>query len=299
MLTISRDKVYDRLDKNIPPSAICESGETVIFETRDCYDDSVTSEERPLGDREDALGNPATGPLYINGADAGDVLKVEILDISLHSRGVMCASFSWGIFAGRLPEAKAVMYEIEGDKIRFDDTLLLDCCPMIGVSGTAPAGEGIATSVPDVHGGNMDCRKIGAGTVLYLPVAVPGALLSMGDLHALMGDGEVFGCGLEIAGTVTVRVSVLKENPIPTPFLITRDAVITIQSAATVFEAGKTAARLMEEFVRRVTGLEEVKSEMLMSLVSHMSVCQIVNPLMTARVEFPRNILEQYGWRAE
>lgn len=299
MLTISRDKVYDRLDKNIPPSAICESWETVIFETRDCYDDSVTSEERPLGDREDALGNPATGPLYINGADAGDVLKVEILDISLHSRGVMCASFSWGIFAGRLPEAKAVMYEIEGDKIRFDDTLLLDCCPMIGVIGTAPAGEGIATSVPDVHGGNMDCRKIGAGTVLYLPVAVPGALLSMGDLHALMGDGEVFGCGLEIAGTVTVRVSVLKENPIPTPFLITRDAVITIQSAATVFEAGKTAARLMEEFVRRVTGLEEVKSEMLMSLVSHMSVCQIVNPLMTARVEFPRNILEQYGWRAE
>ena len=299
MLTISRDKVYDRLDKNIPPSAICESGETVIFETRDCYDDSVTSEERPLGDREDALGNPATGPLYINGADAGDVLKVEILDISLHSRGVMCASISWGIFAGRLPEAKAVMYEIEGDKIRFDDTLLLDCCPMIGVIGTAPAGEGIATSVPDVHGGNMDCRKIGAGTVLYLPVAVPGALLSMGDLHALMGDGEVFGCGLEIAGTVTVRVSVLKENPIPTPFLITRDAVITIQSAATVFEAGKTAARLMEEFVRRVTGLEEVKSEMLMSLVSHMSVCQIVNPLMTARVEFPRNILEQYGWRAE
>ena len=299
MLTISRDKVYDRLDKNIPPSAICESGETVIFETRDCYDDSVTSEERPLGDREDALGNPATGPLYINGADAGDVLKVEILDISLHSRGVMCASFSWGIFAGRLPEAKAVMYEIEGDKIRFDDTLLLDCCPMIGVIGTAPAGEGIATSVPDVHGGNMDCRKIGAGTVLYLPVAVPGALLSMGDLHALMGDGEVFGCGLEIAGTVTVRVSVLKENPIPTPFLITRDAVITIQSAATVFEAGKTAARLMEEFGRRVAGLEEVKSEMLMSLVSHMSVCQIVNPLMTARVEFPRNILEQYGWRAE
>ena len=66
-----------------------------------------------------------------------------------------------------------------------------------------------------------------------------------------------------------------------------------------MFEAGKTAVRLMEEFVRRVTGLEEVKSEMLMSLVSHISVCQIVDPLMTARVEFPRNILERYGWRAE
>ena len=146
MLTISRDKVYDRLDKNIPSvSHLRKRGNSNIWKPGDCYDDSVTSEERPLGRQgEDALGNPATGPLYINVRGCGDVLKVEILDISLHSRGVMCASFSWGYFAGGLPEAKAVMYEIEGDKIRFDDTLLLDCCPMIGVIGTAPAGEGIS-----------------------------------------------------------------------------------------------------------------------------------------------------------
>ena len=299
MLTISRDKVYDRLDKNIPPSAFCESGETIVFETRDCYDDNITSQERPQGDRKDALVNPAAGPLYVNGAEEGDVLKIEILDISLHSRGVMCSSCTWGLFAGKLPETKAVIYEVEGNKIRFDDTLLLDCCPMIGVIGTAPAGEGTASSVPGAHGGNMDCRKIGAGTVLYLPSAVPGALLSIGDLHALMGDGEVFGCGLEIAGKVTVKVSVLKNAALPTPFLVTRDEVITIQSAATVFEAGRKAAELMEEYVRKASGLEEVKSEMLMSLVSQMSVCQIVDPLMTVRVEFPRNILEQYGWKSE
>lgn len=106
MLTISRDKVYDRLDKNIPPSAICESGETVIFETRDCYDDSVTSEERPLGDREDALGNPATGPLYINGADEGDVLKVEILDISLAFKGRYVRFLFMGYFCRQTAGSK-------------------------------------------------------------------------------------------------------------------------------------------------------------------------------------------------
>ena len=94
MLYISREYVQDSLDKSVAPAAVCDSGETVVFQTRDCYDDSVTCGERPLGDRRDALGNPATGPLYIHGARPGDILKVEILKIELRSWGVMCSSFS-------------------------------------------------------------------------------------------------------------------------------------------------------------------------------------------------------------
>ena len=138
MLYISREYVQDSLDKSVAPAAVCDSGETVVFQTRDCYDDSVTCEERPLGDRRDALGNPATGPLYIHGARPGDILKVEILKIELRSWGVMCSSFSYGAFAGRFPDPKAVIFEISDNKIRFDEKLTLDCCPMIGVIGTAP-----------------------------------------------------------------------------------------------------------------------------------------------------------------
>ena len=297
MLYISREYVQDSLDKSVAPAAVCDSGETVVFQTRDCYDDSVTCEERPLGDRRDALGNPATGPLYIHGARPGDILKVEILKIELRSWGVMCSSFSYGAFAGRFPDPKAVIFEISDNKIRFDEKLTLDCCPMIGVIGTAPGGEGIGTETPGGHGGNMDCRKIGEGSVLYLPVAVPGALLSMGDLHALMGDGEVFICGLETAGEVTVRVIVLKDCRMPTPFLVTEDKVMTIQSADTTDEAGKKAVLLMEEYIRETAGIDELKAGMLMSLAADMCICQIVDPQMTVRVEFPRQILERYGWK--
>ncbi len=141
MLYISREYVQDSLDKSVAPAAVCDSGETVVFQTRDCYDDSVTCGERPLGDRRDALGNPATGPLYIHGARPGDILKVEILKIELRSWGVMCSSFSYGAFAGRFPDPKAVIFEIIDNKIRFDEKLTLDCCPMIGVIGTAPVGR--------------------------------------------------------------------------------------------------------------------------------------------------------------
>ena len=81
MIVIGKEYVAGILDKGMKPAAVCDSGETVVFETRDCYDDSVVSEEQPLGDKENPIENPATGPLFVKGALAGDVLKVEILDI--------------------------------------------------------------------------------------------------------------------------------------------------------------------------------------------------------------------------
>ena len=111
---------------------------------------------------------------------------------------------------------------------------------MIGVIGTAPEGEkGIPTITPGKHGGNMDCKKITAGSTLYLSVNVDGGLLSMGDIHALMGDGEVFICGLETAGEITVKISVLKNTKLPVPFLYSEGKVMTIQSAETLDKAGE------------------------------------------------------------
>lgn len=297
MLTITREYVSGILDKAVKPAAVCESGETVVFETRDCYDDAVVSEERPLGDKENAIENPATGPLYVKGAEPGDILKVEILDIQLREWGLMRSSTSCGVFFQDFTERTARLFELKEGKVKFDEHLTLNLDPMIGVIGTAPAGEGITTDTPDSHGGNMDCRKIGKGTVLYLPVNVEGALLSMGDLHALMGDGEVFICGLETGGAVTVKVAVLKEVSMPTPFLRCGDTVMTIQSAETLDKAGDMAAKAMKEFVKAAAGKDDFEAGMLMSLVSNMVVCQVVDPLKTVRMEFPLAVLNAYGYR--
>lgn len=297
MLRISKEYVVDSLDKNHKPVASCQSGDTVVFETRDCYDDAVTSVERPLGDRpqSECLENPATGPLYIEGACAGDVLKVEILDITLRGWGIMRSSTSAGVFHEKFEDRQAKIFQFDGNKVVFDDQLTLELDTMIGVIGTAPKGDGISTETPDSHGGNMDCRKIVKDSILYLPVNVDGALLAMGDLHALMGDGEVMICGLETGGEVTVKVTVLKDAKLPTPFLYCRGDVMSIQSALTLDEAGDMAAKAMEEYVEDATGLGTLEASMLMSLVSNMVVCQVVDPLKTVRVEFPVDVLEKYG----
>ncbi len=304
-IRITKDYVSGVLTKEAEPAAVCRSGDTVVFETRDCYDDAVISEDRPLGDKKDAIENPATGPLYVEGAEPGDVLKAEILDIELREWGVMRSSTLCGVFHEDFAERSARIFRILNREdglqyVRFDETLTIDLDPMIGVIGTAPAEEGITTDTPDSHGGNMDCRRIVKGSVLYLPVNVKGGLLSMGDLHALMGDGEVFICGLEIGGRVTVRVSVVKGRQaevLPTPFLSCRGRVMTIQSAATLDEAGDMAARAMKDFVKAVTGKDNLEAGMLMSLLSDMAVCQVVDPLRTVRMEFPLDVLETYGYR--
>lgn len=297
MLVISRELVSGTLSCDVMPAARCESGETVVFETRDCYDDTVTAGERPAGERRDSIENPATGPLFVEGAVPGDVLKVEILDIVLRSWGVMRSSSAGGVFYRDFEEAEARIFALEDGTVKFDEKLTLDLEPMIGVIGTAPAGDGIPTDTPDSHGGNMDCRRIRKGSILYLPVFVEGALLSIGDLHALMGDGEVFICGLETGGEVTVKVTVLKNCHVPTPFLYDKGEVMTIQSDETLDLAGDKAAKMMNCFVQEAAGLDQFSSGMLMSLVSNMAVCQVVDPKKTVRMEFPLAVLEKYGYQ--
>lgn len=297
MLRITREFVTEVLSGENPPAARCTSGETVVFETRDCYDDVITCAERPLGDREAEFENPATGPLYIEGAMPGDALKVEILEIKPRGWGVMRSAPKAGAFVGRFPTREARVFDISDGFIRFGEKLALPVDTMIGVIGVAPEGEGIPTTTPGAHGGNMDCQRIVAGSTLYLPVHHEGALLSMGDLHARMGDGEVFICGLETAGEVTVRVTALKEVSLPTPFLYCRGKVMSIQSAETLEEAGLLAVRALFDFVIAATGQSDLDAGMQMSLLCDMAICQIVDPLLTVRAEFPLDVLERFGWK--
>lgn len=297
MLYITKETVNDIMKWDNKPAGYCKSGDTIVFETRDCYDNTITSSERPLGDRE-GLSNPVTGTLYVEGAEVGDILKIEIEDIKLRSWGVMRSSTTAGVFHEKYEKREAIIFEVKDNKIYFDDKLILDADPMIGVIGTAPVEkEGIPTTTPGKHGGNMDCKKIVKGSTIYLPVNVKGGLLSMGDIHALMGDGEVFICGLEIAGEITVKVSVLKNIKLPTPFLHSRGKVMSIQSAKDLDKAGDMAAKEMFEFVKEATKQDDVRTGMLMSLLSDMAVCQVVDPLLTVRVEFPLDVLEKYGYK--
>ncbi len=296
MLTVHTDtKVHKMWSENVP-AARAKSGDTVRFETLDCFGGQLKSEDELLGGLDWNNVNPATGPLFVEGAMPGDVLKVEILDIELGDHGVMVGAPGEGITGNVVCGEVTKILPVEDGIIKFNDKLSFPVSPMIGVIGTAPKGEGIDTGTPDSHGGNMDCTQIGAGTVLYLPVNTEGALLAMGDLHAKMGDGEVEVCGVEIAGVVTVKVTVLKDCKLPTPFLLGKEKAMTIFSAKTADEACVGATLAMHSFLMKELGMGDHEAAMLLSVTGDLRVCQVVDPEKTFRMEIPRTVTEAYGY---
>ena len=296
LLTISNKTVTGALSPDDKPVAFCESGEQVVFDCRNCYDDRLMADGTVI-EPEKAIANPATGPLFVNGAEPGDILKVEILDIKLKGKGYMRQSLVCGAFKERYTERRVKEYDVSGPCVQFNETLNLPIRTMIGVIGTAPVSGAQSTEVPGDCGGNMDCKEIVTGSTLYLPVNVPGALLSMGDLHALMGDGESLVCGLESAGWVTVKVSVVKGWELPTPCLLHEGGkrFSTIQSDPDLMAAAKKACNHMLDFLIGHTTMDEYDGGRLLSLKGDLAICHIINDLLTVRMELDTSILDAYG----
>lgn len=294
---ICREQAVLTMSPTNKPVKIVESGSTVVFQTFDCFSNQIQNEDQPFSSVGWDKINPATGPLYINGAEPGDTLKVKIIDIKIDSKGVMTTAPKLGVLGDIVTGETTKIISIKDDKAIFNDRIQIPIKPMIGVIGTAPKDETIPTGTPGAHGGNMDCKKIVKGSTLYLPINVSGGLLSMGDLHAVMADGEIVICGLEIPGEVTVKVDVLKGEELPLPMLDSEESIITIASEKTLDEAAKTATVNMHRFLVNELGIEIDEAGMLLSLVGDLRICQVVDPLMTARMELPKWIVEKYDYK--
>ena len=282
MLKIPAEFKTDIMSAANPPAARCQDGDTVIFETSDCFDSAV-SIDGVMDEEGCYLANPVTGPLYVEGAEPGDALKVEILSIKTRGWGAMGTGFGEFAFKNYPGENKYHAFDFSDGFVKLGGHRI-PVVPMIGVIGVAPAGEGIPTTTPDCHGSNMDCSRIIEGATLYLPVQVSGGLLAMGDLHALMGDGEVFSYGLETSGEVTVRVSVVKDAGLIQPVLHEGGDIMTVASALTYDDAVRLALESMYELLRRC-GWKADEAGLLMSMKCNLVICQIVDPQITVRAE--------------
>ena len=296
MYTLNDDRTITAFSADAQPVLRVPDDAEIAIRTKDCYSNNLRVENDPRGEAHGSSAgcNPATGPIFVEGAMPGDTLRCDILSIAVDGYASMRISSRGGLMADRVTERTARCIALkDGQAALAGVTMALD--PMIGVIGTAPAYDTVMTHTPADHGGNMDCNKIVKGSTLYLPVNVEGALLSMGDLHALMGDGEVMICGVETGGLVTVRVSVVRDFPMPTPALRCRGRFSTIQSDRTLDEAARRASREMHAFLRRVTGMDACEAAMLLSLKGDLAVCQIVDPARTVRMEIDEHILDDYG----
>lgn len=284
-------KIYS-FSPNHEPIYRAKSGESLVIQTYDCFTDQIKSEKQPLSELDWDQINPATGPIYVEGAEPGDALKVTILAIETDVKGVMMVGPGLGTLGDQVEEMKVKVMHVRYGRVLFNQ-LSLPVRKMIGVIGVAPKEGEINCGTPGAHGGNMDNRMVTEGATLYFPVNVSGALFALGDLHAAMGDGEVSVSGVEVAGAVTVKLEVVKGLKVEHPILENVRNFTQIASAETLDEASKLATDLLVKRLVAYTNLSFEDALMLMSAVGHVEICQIVDPLMTVRAVFPKSILDQ------
>lgn len=293
MIRITREHIHHELSGIHTPAAYAVSGDVVEFETYDCYQGQLLSEGTTFADVDRRLGNPATGPLYVKDAMPGDMLKVTIEKIDLGPVGILDIGPNSGALKDAFDTPVIKRLPVKDGYLIYNDEIKVPVKPMIGVIGTAPAGDAVRTMAPKDHGGNMDCTRIEEGAVLYLPVFVVGGLLSCGDFHAIMGEGEVGNCGVEIEGKATLKVEVVKDMPFAWPIIENAAQWMTIGYGDTLDEASDKAVKQMFAFLQSYCRLSAVDAGMLIDMMGDLIVCQIVNPYKTVRMEVPKWLIQE------
>lgn len=289
----SKTPIY-AFDKNNRPVKHVKPGESVTLETYDCFTNQIQSEITEMTSIDWNQVNPATGPVYVENVQPGDILKVTIDRLEIGNQGVMITSKDLGIMGDRFEEFDVKIIPVQNDKAIFDDNLEIPLNKMIGVIGVAPEGDPVNCGTPGAHGGNMDTKFITEGATLYFPVFAEGALFAAGDFHAAMGDGEISGSGIEVPGEVTVTFDVIKGHSIKHPLLENENGITFLASAETLDTSTRMAVRDMLDLLHPHTGLTMSHLTMLMSAVGQTQVSQIVDPLITARFFVPKHILDSY-----
>ncbi len=284
---LGTDTVHYAWDRDLAPALEIEGSGTVELDLLDSgagqFDASST--HASLAALDLARVNPVTGPILVRGAEPGDALLVRARELGTAAWGWSANIPGFGLLAEDFPDPVLVHSKIGEKEVRLDFGPVLPALPMIGTLGLALPEPGEHPLLPPSrHGGNMDIRQLGAGASVLLPVGVSGALLSLGDGHAAMGDGEICGTGVETSARAVLEIELVKDRSIPAPILETPAAarrtgaaLVTTGIGPDLLTAAKDAARsLVDETVRR-TGLSAVHAYILASLTADLIVSEIVD----------------------
>ncbi len=235
------------------------------------------------------------GPIYINGAEPGDMLEVRIRSVEVRlpigaqsfvpNRGLLPDDFPYG-------RDRVLFIDLAKRTIDYGNGIIVPARPFWGVIGVAPPpGMGrVSSGPPNVFGGNMDNRDLGAGSTIYLPVHAPGALLSIGDGHAAQGEGEICLSAVETSLKGEIQVVLHKNVPIRWPRAETATHYMTMGLNADLDEAAKIAAREMLDFIVQTKGLKRDDAYMLLSAAMDLIVTQVVDGTKGVHAMLPKSI---------
>jgi amidase len=268
---LGKEKDFTLWTPDIKAGYTVKQGEIVLLELGHGMPGLVTRDGTFRKAGPGAKINPQTGPVYVEGVKAGDGIAIDLLEIHVGD---------WGYSGGKV-------YEFSDGYVQFSDELRLPLLPMLGCLGVAPAQGSLDTKAPGETGGNMDCKEVRAGSTVAFTAGVDGAMVGMGDTHALQGDGEIRGQGLECDSMVLARFRALPEPLSPRPVILRPEFVATVGAMVDMNEACWQATDDMTNLLVAVTGRDKKEARALVNLVGDLKVNQIVDPVKGARMEVP------------
>lgn len=291
------------------PAITIAPGDTVTFENIDATSGQLTADStlEDIRTLDFSLINPISGPVYVDGAEPGDSLKVTLLDFTPSGWAWTAIVPGFGLLAEDFPEAALHMWRYAKDfqtPAMYGPGARVPLKPFCGTIGVAPAESGNFSTVPPyAQGGNMDIRDINIGVELHLPVKVKGALFSIGDTHAAQGDGEVCGTAIESPMTVTAKLELVKQENLKFPRYTTQGPVsrhldgagyfVTTGIGPDLMENAKNAVRGMIDLLGKERQMSAEHAYMLCSVCADMRISEIVDqPNWVVSCYFPRIVFE-------
>jgi acetamidase/formamidase len=285
------EQVHFTWDAGNEPRVVVDSGDTVVVWTRDVSDNQITqdSDTSVIAGLDWDRVYPLNGPIGVAGAEPGDTLAVEILDIRTQGWGWTAVLPGLGLLPEDFPDAYLRVFDISNAQFaHMRDDVAIPLAPFFGTMGVCPAGASAQPVMPPgVFGGNMDIRQLVAGSTLYVPVQLELALFSCGDAHGCQGDGEVCVTGLEAPMYAALRFTLHKGRSIPspqyrtpaplTPRVDSAPFYATTGVGGDLFAASQDAIRAMVDHIHQTYDLTPVDAYLLCSLTVDLKISEIVD----------------------
>ena len=297
---LSAEQKHNKFSSAIPPVLKVSTGSVIKVDTHEASDGQLHRDANIDDLKNIDFGpiHPLTGPVYVEEAEIGDILAVDLLDIELHDYGWQAIVPGFGFLSDRFPDARLTIHKINtvAGTATFNDKVQLKLNPFPGVMGVAPeTAEMLSTIPPRANGGNMDDPNLTEGTTVYFPVFVKGALFSIGDTHAIQGMGEVYGTAIETPMTITYRLRVLKDKPAIKEPQYENDEIYAVTGfGVTIDIATKKAVNYMIDHLVDNYDITAEDAYMLCSLVGDLKIAEVVDvPNMLVTMHFPKSILRQ------
>lgn len=295
MQVVTKDKFCFSLSAKHKAVAVVKAGEIFTLQIEDCYGGMIRSIKDKFSHVMLEAVNPATGPVYIEGADVGDILCVHIKSIVTRPYGIACFESGVGPLKNKVKGLETCFIPIKGKELIFDK-IKIPFQPSIGFIATAPIpGKSFSSTSCDDHGGNISCKEIQSGVNVYLPVNVKGALLAIGNLHAYSSDGEVAGCSVEVSGEVVVSATPMKIK-MPTPIVETKSALHFLASARDLNVAEEKLIEKVYSYLCENLKFKANEAIKIMGFAGALGICSIYPHSKTLRFSIPKKVLESYGW---